>query len=183
MATMTEETTGYSYYQNDDMAADLTDDGNTGTWTSWTASTADTGTYIWADWSGETASSERTPEEIRRQRLHDARFRGVGKREGKQKAQAEDRAKKLLMDLIGKTDYKKFLQLGYLDVEGNSGKIYRIKPRNRIKVLEKDILIDSLCIITPNHYLPGYDEVIWKKLLAETNEELLLRVANHFSVG
>ena len=187
MATRIEETTDY-HYQN----ADLTSaDGNSGTWTGWTGQTTDT--HIWENWSNEVTGVDnqesritifavpptRTPKEIRRQRLDDARSRGIQKQKEKQKAEAENRAKKLLMDLIGKTDYKKFLQLGYLDVEGNSGKTYRIRPQSRIEVLEKNIKIDSLCIITPNHYLPGYDEVVWKKLLAENNEKLLLEVANH----
>ena len=179
---------------DDYLTADLTDDGNTGTWTFWTDQTATAAdTSIWDNWAGEVTSAddqgsraitftrplERTPREIRRQRLNDARRRGVCKQEEKQKAEAESRAKKLLMDLIGKTDYKKFLQLGYLDVKGNSGKTYRIRPGRRIEILEKDLIIDSLCITTPNYYLPEYDEVIWKKLLAENNEKLLLEVANH----
>lgn len=183
MATWTGEITTHHYQNNDVTSAD----GNSSAWTYWTTSTADAGTCIWTDWSGDAGADNqdpltRTPEEIRRQRLHDARYRGVEKREGKQKAEAENRAKKLLMELIGKADYKKFLQLEYLDVEGNSGKTYRIRPGRRIEVLEKDITIESLCITTPNHYLPKFDEIIWKKLLAETNEELLLRVANHLSI-
>lgn len=186
MSPSTGEITDY-YHQTVDVTSA---DGNTGTWTSWTAKGIEI--HIWENWNDRVTSADnqgsrtmtftrptRTPKEIRRQRLNNARSRGVQKQEEKQKAEAENRAKRLLMDLIGKTDYEKFLRLGYLDVEGNSGKTYRIKPRNRIEVLEKDIKIDSLCITTPNHHLSEYDEVIWKKLLAENNEKLLLEVANH----
>ena len=179
------------HYQNADVtstSANL----NSSCWIGWTASTANTQIHIWKYWNSEVRGADiqepqimtltnptRTPKEIQRQRLNDAKSRGIQKREEKQKAEIKNRAKKLLMSLIGKTDYKKFLQLGYLDIEGNSGKTYRIRPRGRIEVREGDVKIDSLCITTPDYYLPKCDEVVWKKLLAENNEKLLLEVANH----
>jgi len=191
MATETGEITGSSL-QSD---CTITTDSNSNIiWIDWMKITiAD----IWTSWTGDITGSEisssmdrvseypsiiqpkRTAEEIRRQRLNAARSRGIQNREENQKIKAKNRAKKLLMDLIGKVDYKKFLQLGYLDVEGNSGRTYRIRARHRIEVREGDIKIESLCITTPDHYLPEHDEVVWKKLLVEGNEELLLKVANH----
>lgn len=178
------------HYQNADVTSA---NSNSTCWTGWITVSRDTQNNIWTVWNNEAmdkdiqepedtifvAPSTRTPKEIQRRRLNDARSRGIQKQKEKQKAEIENRAKKLLMNLIGKTDYKKFLQLGYLDVEGNSGKTYRIRPRGRIEVREGDVKIDSLCITTPDYYLPKYDEVVWKKLLAENNEKLLLEVANH----
>jgi len=201
----TGEIIGYQTQSNDVTSANS----ESSVWTHWTASTSTAG-CVWKIWSSEGTSMDdqesptiifnapsaptRTPEEIRRHRLEDARqirrhrlnsarCRGQGKRLENQRIKAEDRAKdkakKLLMELIGKADYKKFLQLGYLDVEGNSGKTYRIRARRHIEVRKGDIKIDSLCITTPNYYLPEHDEIAWKKLLAENNEKLLLEVANH----
>lgn len=168
-------------------------------WTSWTRPT---GSCVWEIWIGEgtnnTTDDQESPttifdapsplpqeeiripqEEIRRHRLEDARSRGILKRGTNERLKAEDRAKKLLMDLIGKSDYKKFLQLGYLDVGGNSGRTYRIRTGHEIEVREGDIKVESLCIMTPDCHLPGCDEIVWRKLLVEGNEELLLEVANH----
>jgi len=195
--------TGEIFYCDGITAANL----NPSIWTNWTIST--TNDYVWKTWNNGTGMDNQefrtivseappaptlTPEEvrrhrfedarqIRRHRLEDARSRGVQKRATNQRMKAEDRAKdrakRLLMGLIGKADYKKFLQLGYLDVEGNSGKTYRIRARHHIEVRKEDIKVDSLCITTPNYYLPEHDEVIWKKLMVESNEKLLLEVANH----
>ncbi|MBA7687243.1 hypothetical protein ES703_95704 [subsurface metagenome] len=108
----------------------------------------------------------------------------LSEEEKKEQKEAERRAKKLLLELIGRTDYKKFCRSGYLDVEGRNRRIYRIIPRAQMKVFEGkdklDVPLETLCIITPNHYLPEADEVVWKKLMIEADEEELLKIANHF---
>jgi len=193
MATYVDEISDYRYQNNDVTAANL----ESSVWTNWTTSTAG---CVWKIWTSEGTNTDdqesptttfdappllppeqirRHRQEIRRHRFEDARFRGILKRDKKQRVKAEDRAKKLLMDLIGKSDYKKFLQLGYLDVEGNSGRTYRIRTGHQIEVREGDIKVESLCIMTPNYHLPRCDEIVWRKLLVESNEELLLKVANH----
>lgn len=166
------------------------------TWYTWsTGTTGGTSSAIWTSWSGNTAANDDgnsgyqeqcqtsvdplDRNQIRRNQLNDARNRGIVKRTDREKTEAGERAKKLLLDLIGKIDYKKYLSLGYLEVEGKTGKTYRIRPRHEIEIMRDGLCIESLCIVTPSVYLPEADEVAWKKLLIEADEEKFLEVANH----
>lgn len=167
-------------------------------WPIWTATAVTRTARIWHYWVQEPTSADNqgfkrtttfpsqpklNPRGVRRRRLDDARNRGLRRQaeneKAKEKIRAERRARKLLLELIGKTDYKKFLELGYIDVAGGNGNTYRIRPRGEIQIIREEIAVESLCITTPNYYLGEIDNIIWKKLLAEANEDLLLEVANH----
>lgn len=103
----------------------------------------------------------------------------------RQEKKALKKAKRLLKELIGKTDYNKFCKSGYVDVEGKSGRVYRIKGEGHIEVFggkdNLDVAIDSLCIVTNDELVPE-DNVVWRKLLVEADEAMLLEVANHHGV-
>lgn len=161
------------------------------TWNSWAITTSAGSDYIWHYWTGgtgdENGSLEIEPpssEEIERERQERKKQEIENRKREKEKQRAERKARRLLFELIGKSEYREFCKSGYVDVEGKSGKIYRIEPRHQIKVFDGkdklDVAIESLCITTPNYYLPKADEIIWKKLLIEADEEELLKVANHF---
>ena len=155
------------------------------TWTTWSITTSSDNT-TWTSWSGD-CDTEPLPEtdeqRVERER-QEAEWERERKSEEKKQKNAEKKAKKLLMGLISKADYRKFCDLGYIDVEGKSGKLYRIEPGCQVKVFESktklNIYIDSLCILTEDTNLPLADEVIWKKLMVEANEKQLLKIANHF---
>ncbi|MBA7643206.1 hypothetical protein ES703_50925 [subsurface metagenome] len=104
--------------------------------------------------------------------------------EKRKEKEAEHKAKVLLLELIGHVDYKKFCRAGYIDVEGNSGKIYRISPRAMTKVFagkdKLDVKLESLCIETRDRALPEADEMVWKKLMVESDEKAFVETANHF---
>lgn len=168
----------------------VTTGASTDVWSDWTTTSADSG-YIWHYWTGETDDGNGSPdieppssEEIERERREREKREIENREREKEKQKAEEKARKLLSELISKSDYKKFCKSGYVDVEGKSGRIYRIEPRRQIKVFDGkdklDVAIESLCITTPNYYLPEADEIIWKKLLIEADEEEFLKIANHF---
>jgi len=104
--------------------------------------------------------------------------------EKRKEEEAEHKAKVLLLELIGRVDYKKFCRAGYVDVEGNSGKIFRIKPGAMTKVFagkdKLDVALESLCIAMRDRDLPEADEMVWKKLMIESDEKAFVEVANHF---
>jgi len=104
--------------------------------------------------------------------------------EKRREKEAEHKAKVLLLELIGRVDYKKFCRAGYVDVEGNSGKIYRIKPGAMTKVFagkdKLDVALESLCIEMRDRALPEADEMVWKKLMIESGEKAFVKTANHF---
>lgn len=168
MAITGEESAGDMFYSA------TTVDASGATWDSWVTTANIESQITWFQWNepGDFDTGiESEPQ--------------ASKQEEKQQKKAERRAKKLLLELIGRTDYKKFSRSGYLDVEGRNGRIYRIIPRAQMKVFEGkdklDVPLETLCIITPNHYLPKADEVVWKKLMIEADEDRLLEVANHFN--
>jgi len=105
-------------------------------------------------------------------------------KEEREEKEAERKANVLLLELIGRVDYKKFCRSGYIDVEGNSGKVYRIRPRAMTKVFagkdKLDVALESLCIAMKDSTLPRGDEMVWKKLMIESNEEAFVKTANHF---
>ncbi len=127
---------------------------------------------------------ELTVEEARLAREEEERFKQLRIKEKREAKEAEHKAKVLLLELIGRIDYKKFCRAGYMDVEGNSGKIYRISPRSMTKVFagkdKLDVALESLCIIMKDRALPRADEMVWKKLMIESDEKAFVETANHF---
>lgn len=168
--------TGEESYQDMFYSATATDTSDL-TWDSWVTTANIESQITWFQWNG--------PEDFDTGDTVIAAEPQFSEEEEKKQKEAERRAKKLLLELIGRTDYKKFSRSGYLDVEGRNGRIYRIIPGAQMKVFEGkdklDVLLETLCIITPNHHLPKADEVVWKKLMIEADEDRLLEVANHFN--
>lgn len=127
---------------------------------------------------------ELTAEEARLAREEEARFEQLRIKDKKKAKEAEHKAKVLLLELIGRMDYKKFCRAGYIDVDGNSGKIYRISPRAMTKVFagkdKLDVKLESLCIEMRDRALPEADEMVWKKLMIESDEKAFAKTANHF---
>lgn len=105
--------------------------------------------------------------------------------EEREEEKAEHKAQVLLLELIGRVDYKKFCRAGYMDVEGNSGKVYRISPGAMTRVFagkdKLDVELESLCIVMQDRSLPKADEMVWKKLMIESDEKTFVKTANHFN--
>ena len=127
---------------------------------------------------------ESEEERLTREREEEA-ARLAREKEEQEEKEDEHKANVLLLELIGHSDYKKFCRSGYMDVEGNSGKVYRIKPRAMTKVFagkdKLDVALESLCIAMRDSSLPRGDEMVWKKLMIESNEKAFVETANHFN--
>ncbi len=181
-------------------SADVQDtDRDTGaTWTMWAeANTAGT-FYYWTGtqsvsddgptldvYPGRELAQEQQPELTAEEAREEERFKQLRIKEKKEVKEADHKAGVLLLELIGRVDYKKFCRAGYIDVEGNSGKIYRIKPGEMTKVFagqdKLDVALESLCIAMKDRALPKGDEMVWKKLMIESNEKAFVETANHFN--
>ncbi len=95
----------------------------------------------------------------------------------KQKAQAEEVAKELLMELIGPKELETYNRTGKLFVQGKKYS-YIIPKEGCIQRIEKD-KITKLCVHLENRYkFPETDNVIAMMLAIETNEKQVLDMAN-----
>jgi len=124
--------------------------------------------------------------EARRRREADRRLREERERREKlekDRILAEEKAKKLLLDLIGEEELKTYEKTGRLFVRGRKND-YVIQKDGYVKSISKDKITD-LCIHLENRYkYPNTDNVIALKLLAEANEKEFLKLANdHGSVS
>ena len=171
------------------------------TWTAWAEETTARTFGFWIGEQGTTSARDDGPtldhytppeytppkltvEEARLAREEEERFKQLRIKEKREEKEAEHKAKVLLLELIGRVDYKKFCRAGYMDVEGNSGKIFRIKPGSMTKVFagkdKLDVALESLCIEMKDRALPEADEMVWKKLMIESDEKAFFETANHF---
>jgi len=103
---------------------------------------------------------------------------------GKQRKEADNRARELLKQHIGLDAFGKLHEVGYIEVDSqhHKGRKYRIHKNayERIDVLdEQGKVIDRLCIVRAIQ-CPDDDLILTKKVLLESVEEYALQVANHF---
>jgi hypothetical protein len=93
------------------------------------------------------------------------------------KEEAENKAKELLLDLIGEEEMKVYEETGRLLVHGNKFD-YIVQKFGYVKKIEKDKVVD-LCVHLKDKYsFPESDNVIALKLLLEHDEDQVLKVAN-----
>lgn len=93
------------------------------------------------------------------------------------KKRAEDRAKELLLDLIGEEELKVYERTGRVMVKGRKHDYIVSRDGSFVKRIEKDKIVD-LCIHLAKS-CPETDNVIALKLLAEADEEALNEIANN----
>jgi hypothetical protein len=96
----------------------------------------------------------------------------------KQRSAAELVARRTLRDMLLESEYRRYLTNGFIMVKGASGKFYQIfSDQRHIKVYEKGVLTDELCIRTVEN-CPPTDHVISMKLMAELEEHNLWKESN-----
>jgi hypothetical protein len=163
-------------------------------WNGWVTSTADTTTAtsgVWHTWVGTaTATNSSTdvvwvswneaPQTYRtRERTAPTQVvtRTRSDREEKAK-QSEERAKQLLLDLIGQEDLDVYNETGRLFVKGRKYD-YIVQKHGFIQRVEKDKITD-LCVHLDNRYkYPSTDNVVAMKLAIEADEDQILSLANN----
>jgi mRNA-degrading endonuclease RelE of RelBE toxin-antitoxin system len=96
---------------------------------------------------------------------------------------AERKARKLLLDTIGKEEFRKYKKCGYVEVTGPSGTTYRLKPSDRIVVMGKDGKAShKLCLIYNDPKYPPTDLIIHEYLMILAGqEEFIEKTANRFA--
>jgi hypothetical protein len=101
------------------------------------------------------------------------------------RANAQERARALLNELLDEHERAQLAQRGYLQIASPSRqqRFYRI-PRHggRVRMYEYGKVVSLLCV-GPAEPLPTADVILLHKLMIEGNEEAYLATANHFPVG
>ena len=93
---------------------------------------------------------------------------------------ADERAERLLRDVLGEDQYQHFCQLGYIEVpsQAHPGRVYRIGGwLEKVVVVEHGRTIGVLCAEVMED-VPAADVVLTHKLMLEGDEEEYLRIAN-----
>lgn len=107
--------------------------------------------------------------------------------EEKEKA-AEQKAENLLKEIVHRVVFNKYKKKGYIEVEGESGKVYRIWKDRQIEVFERTRrkgkkterkLLHTICIESKEK-IPSTDTVISKVLLARNDENRLNKIGRRF---
>lgn len=93
--------------------------------------------------------------------------------------QAIDRAEELLVSLLDDPQRQQYAEHQHFDVQV-AGKIYRLKPYDRVRLLDAAGKAKIAYCIHPDHIhgLPAADVMLAQKLLLETNEAHFLKTAN-----
>ena len=98
---------------------------------------------------------------------------------------AEQRARALLMRMLGPEAYEGLVKRGYLDVPSPSiaGRVYRVPYcQGMVEVIDAGIPTMRLCVV-PLRWVPDPDIVLMHKLMIEGDEARYIRVANRFPPG
>lgn len=96
---------------------------------------------------------------------------------------AAKRAEELLNSLLDDKQREQYGAHKHFDVDV-AGKIYRLAPYDRVRLLEAGKATIAYCIHPDHmHGLPAADVLIAQKLLLETNEAHFLKTANASRVG
>jgi len=96
---------------------------------------------------------------------------------------ARERAEALLKELLTEGEYAQLERRGYLEVRSPSQpeRTYCVpRHRGQVVVCERGIPIMRLCVQSVEP-IPDGDAVLMHKLMIEGDEEMYLRIANHFA--
>ncbi len=100
-----------------------------------------------------------------------------------QKREAEERAARVLAEILTPAELTHLSERGYLAVPspGRPNRVYHV-PRHAgmVSVYEGGMLTERLCVGATTK-IPDGDVVVLHKLMIEGNEEEYLQLANHFS--
>lgn len=101
----------------------------------------------------------------------------------------EIRARTLLLELIGEEAFRRYLRRGFIVVKGMTGTLYKISGGNtRIISYVKNVhghfqAFEEFCVQFREYNLPFTDGVIMRKLLVESDEFQLRKVANVWQIN
>lgn len=128
----------------------------------------------WVTWNGE----------VERRKSRRARSRGNQRSNERQNRKhdrkiltSEEKAKRLLLDMIGEDQLKIYEETGRLFIKGRKHD-YIIQREGGVKRIEKDKIVDLCIHLEDQHQYPKTDNVIALKLMLEADEKNFNKVAN-----
>ena len=158
------------------------------TWNEW-SSTASTicssgscnNTAIWSSWNVDYSTTTTSSINTYSIWVNEASINESNKSSFDHENKAEERAKELLLDLIGKEQLEIYEKTGRILVKGNKYD-YIIRKTGFVKRIEKDKVTD-LCIHLEDKYnYPETDNVIALKTFLEADEEAFNEMANEHGI-
>jgi hypothetical protein len=133
------------------------------------------------DWNVQREAIVQRREASRRQEEErQATLAALEAEEKKKRVEAEDRAMKLLLSNLTVSQLKNFNGNKCIAIDGKSGDRYRIKfgRSGNIDAFNKNGKFKYRLCVHPTMQVPDADTVLAQKLMLETDEEMLLRLAN-----
>jgi len=98
-----------------------------------------------------------------------------------EREKAEEKAKLLLLELIGETELKVYEETGRVFVKGRKFD-YIVKKEGMVLKIDKN-KVEDMCVQLQNQYkYPPSDNVIALKVMLENDEKKVLNLANMFSL-
>lgn len=141
-------------------------------------------------WSGISITHQPIPtiptiQELEQYRIEtDAQNKRIAEEEAR-KQEAENKAKELLEDWLGKEGLNEMHKVGYIEVDSQKYKDrkYRVPSAhmNYIEVMEDGKIIDTLCV-HPDLDCPPSDHIFSRLVLLKFSEEYLLSKSNRHGV-
>jgi uncharacterized protein (UPF0335 family) len=202
MATGTYETTSTTWYTWATTSVSAYNTATASAWSNWTTGTSSTADTVWYRWTVDynTASYLEVPNSVllnyrvlteeeqqadeKRRKEQEAYAEQQRKqmqerieRLCKEKEAAEEKAKQLLLDLIGEAELKVYEETGRLFVKGKKHD-YIVQKQGYVKCIEKDVVTDLCVHLQDRASMPDTDNVIALKVMLEHNEDHVLRLAN-----
>ena len=184
----------YSSASSTTTTSDIWTGWNASTSTSYTTSSCTTGS-VWVTWNGDN-TVKYTPvqrsipapsqEEIDRRRERrdqerkesEERQKRYDEMERKREA-AEEKAKQLLLDLIGEDQLKVYEETGRVFVKGRK-QDYIVQRQGTVIQIQKDKLVDMCVHLENRTKYPETDNVVAMKIMLETDEDRVLKLANQY---
>jgi hypothetical protein len=152
-----------------------------------------TGSNLWFGINGGNYAPRKTKEEELRDRLRANLQPEIVTRNrslwGIEPTDEEIRARTLLLELIGKTAFQRYMRRGFIMVQGRSGTMYKVSGGNVMIVSYikdaqgKMTPHEKFCVIFSYANLPHTDGVIMRKLIIENDEFSLRKRSNVFKVS
>jgi hypothetical protein len=156
------------------------------TWTNNTTVATVTNSLTWSSWNTsyhiQELTKEQKAEQERIKSEQQERFRIEQEELRAKEKQKEENARQLLREVLTEEQNKQFDEKGYFELTAvKSGNIYRInRGRSRnVELLDKNKKVLSRLCFHPTEYVHNFDTMVAQKLMLETDEEEVKKVANY----
>jgi len=152
-------------------------------WTEWNGGNYYTYEYTPIELTKEQKRAERTRirEQRKRERIRIAEHKKLERIRLANEAMKEKKARQLLREVLTEEQDKQFEEKGYFELTSvSSGNRYRIKngrSRNVQKIDKDGNVLQHLCF-HPSDYVHNFDTMVAQKLMLESYEEEVKKVAN-----